>query len=393
MSNRTAGPPSRRHPGREQTPGAASRGTGREGMEATTDCRQANPARPASRPARRGPRISKTTCESGTESAGRPKPAVLGGTPEAGRDGNAEKQRSGTGARGGQNQDVTGRGHGTRNRYVWGPDEHDVPGHGCHCTRCTRANRAADNHRTRMLLYGTWQPYVNAGPAREHVQMLSRAGIGWRRVAALAGVSTGMISQLLYGGPGGRPPSRRIRPRTAAAILAVQPGVTVLALRALIAAHGTHRRLQALVAIGWSQNQLAIRLGMALRNFCRLMRSGQVTVVTARAVTVLYDELWDQPAPEAEHREKIAASRARNYARARAWAPPAAWDDDEIDDPAARPAEGWERSARRSTAAVVEEAQELETLGHTREQAAARLGVTRAALDQARARAARRAAA
>jgi hypothetical protein len=129
-------------------------------------------------------------------------------------------------------------------------------------------------------------------------------------------------------------------------------------------------------------------------NFTTLMRRDQVTAATARAVAALYDELWHQAPPESSHREKITASRARNYARARGWALPGAWDDDWIDDPAAVPADGWERcgSGELKAAALAAEAEELAGYGLTPELAAERLGVKRATLEQAVARARRAAA-
>lgn len=275
------------------------------------------------------------------------------------------------------------REHGTRARYVHGPAENGQQGKGCRCGPCCVANRAAESHRARMKLYGRWEPYVDAGPAREHVRMLSACGIGWKRVAELSGVSTGALSKLLYGGPGDRPPSRRIRAETAAALLAVEPGA--LAGHALVDATATRRRLQALVAAGWSQAKLGRRLGVLPSNFGALLRGARITAATGWAVAALYDELWDRRPPQAAHREKIAANRARNYAAARGWPPPAAWDDETIGDPLAGPAEGWQRSARRTlrTADVAEDAAELAAQGFTREQIAGRLGISRAALDQA----------
>jgi transcriptional regulator with XRE-family HTH domain len=235
-----------------------------------------------------------------------------------------------------------------------------------------------------MRLYGRWQPYVDAGPAREHVRMLGRCGIGLKRAAELAGVSTGSMSKLLYGGPGERPPSRRIRPETEAAILAVRPSLDLLGASVPVDATGTQRRLKALVAIGWSQARLSARLGMLQSNFGVIMyRRTHVTAATARAVAALYDELWDQAPPQSGHREKIAANRARNYARARKWAPPAAWDDDRIGDPSAGPAQEWRRPARLGSAGLAAEYRELAALGYTRTLAAERLGVSRAALEKA----------
>lgn len=269
---------------------------------------------------------------------------------------------------------MTGPEHGTRKAYVAG----------CHCGPCTRANREAENHRTRMIAYGTWQPYVDAEPARQHVRLLGSHGVGWKRAANLAGISSGAMSKLLYGGPGGRPPSRRIRPETAAAILAVRPDLAALGSGSAVDATGTRRRLQGLVAIGWAQARLASRLGMLPSNFGDVMNREHVTAATARAVADLYDELWDKPPAGDGHREKISASRARNYARKHGWPVPAAWDDDAIDDPDAMPAEGWQRAEGKPRGArLAAEALELQELGVSLPLAADRLGVAMETLERA----------
>lgn len=240
------------------------------------------------------------------------------------------------------------RDHGTRARYVFGAEGGDRA-NGCRCAPCSRANRDAENERNKQIAYGRWKPYVDAGPARDHLRALSEGGVGWKRAAALAGVSTGCVSKILWGRPGaGGPPTRRIRPETEAAILAVRPGPAALAKSAPVDSTGTRRRVQALVARGWSQSKLAARLGMQPGNFGEIVyRRPAVTAATARAVERLYAELWDQPPPEASHRDKIAASRARRYAAERGWPPPAAWDDEAIDNPRAKPS-GWRRDGRAS---------------------------------------------
>jgi hypothetical protein len=280
------------------------------------------------------------------------------------------------------------REHGTRACYVFGPEGGSDRSRGCRCTPCAKANRASENERNRLIAYGRWTPYVDAAPARDHLRLLAASGIGWKRAAMLAGVSTGSVSKILYGGPGERPPSQRIRPETEAAILAVNPSPAFLADGAPVDATGTRRRIQALVACGWSQARLAVRLGMLPSNFGELVyRRPAVTAATARATERLYAELWDQGPPESSHREKIAASRARRYAAARGWPPPAAWDC--IDDPQAVPAEGWQRgteTVRLPGAELAAEARELEELGLTRQETAARLGVVPASLARAMSR-------
>ena len=278
------------------------------------------------------------------------------------------------------------REHGTRARYVGGPDEHGQAG-GCRCTPCTEANRADHERRARLILYGQWQPYVDAARAREHVRELSAAGIGWKRVAELAGLSSGQVSTLVYGRPRqGRPPSRRIRPATEQAILAVRPGPEALGSSALTDAAGTRRRLQALVALGYSQARLAGRLGMLQQNFAHVLTRDRVTAGTARAVRALYADLWDAAPDESTHRARVSVSRARNYARARDWPVPMAWDEEALDDPAGGPAEDWRRGGRTTVRAedLVEDAEFVRQHGHqSLNERAMRLGVSRDRLEHA----------
>jgi hypothetical protein len=207
----------------------------------------------------------------------------------------------------------------------------------CRCAVCREGHRKYEQNRRRQRAYGR-ASYVNAEPARAHVRALQSAGMGWHRIAAFAGVHNSVVSKLLYGDRSrGMEPSKRVRPATAAKLLAVTAGLDVLGATVLFDATGTHRRLRALVTIGWSQAKLAARLSMEPGNFGKTIRSLRVQAVTARAVRALYDELWTVAPPEDDHRERISVSRAKNYARAHGWLPPMAWDDDQIDDPDAEP--------------------------------------------------------
>ncbi|MFF3847997.1 hypothetical protein [Streptomyces sp. NPDC002328] len=220
------------------------------------------------------------------------------------------------------------REHGTRAKYVVEK---------CRCPKCKRANRSEDNKRSRLQAYGRWQPYVDAEPVRQHVRALEAYGIGWKRVAKLAGVPASVVSKLLYGAAyRGRGPSKGLRPDNAAKLLAVQAVPENLATA--VDGTGTRRRLQALIAGGWPQAQLARRLGMIPGNFGALLHANAAGVLpgTARSVAALYDELWRaDPLEHGVHPQ--AASRARNQGRTNQWPPVGAWDDDTIDDPAATP--------------------------------------------------------
>lgn len=198
----------------------------------------------------------------------------------------------------------------------------------CRCESCTAANRRYVTRRERLIIYGQWAPFVDAAPVRDHVRALSAAGIGNRRIAALAGISISTISTLLYGRPG-RPPKQHLRPETAAAILAVRADLDSLAPRALIDSAGTVRRLQALACLGWSVGEQARRLGIRTTNYSTLQRRTRVTAATARAVRALYEQLSMTPAPDT----MPGVVRARRAAARKGYLPPLAWDDDLIDLP------------------------------------------------------------
>lgn len=155
-------------------------------------------------------------------------------------------------------------------------------------------------------------------------------------------------------------------------------------------ATGTQRRIQALMWNGWPVARLAARLGCS-RNVLhlKLTRNKTVSVTVAAQVRALYDELWDQQAPAGTPDERRAAARARRYAREHGFVPAMAWDDDEIDDPAAVPADGWERSRARRWGILAEEAADLLSLGAGLDHAAERLGVSRSTLSTTLARARR----
>lgn len=223
--------------------------------------------------------------------------------------------------------DTTARPHG-RVKYVV---------ERCRCDVCREAANAYERHRARQRAYGR-PAYVDAEPARQHVQALREAGIGWKRVAMLAGLQPSVLYKLVYGDQKrfGRP-SKRIRAATEQKILAVEATLDNVADATPVDATGARRRLQALVAIGWSQSKLATRLGVRPTNFSTTMRSTKLRADTVRAVHALYEELWNTPPVADTHREKIAFSRSVRHAAEQGWAPPMAWDDETIDDPAARP--------------------------------------------------------
>ena len=210
--------------------------------------------------------------------------------------------------------------------------------HKCRCRPCTDEQAARARARTRAKLYGRWiDPYVNAEPVREHVQMLQASGMGWKRIAEVTGVGNTAISQLIYGRKGSNSdprkgePLKRVLAVKAEKILAVQPQLENLKPGALVDPTGYRRRVQALVANGWSLSKLADRLGMQVGNFCVSITRGRVTVGHHMGMVRIYDELWNVSPPNESWHEKSAVTRSKNMARARGWLPPLAWDDIDSD--------------------------------------------------------------
>lgn len=204
----------------------------------------------------------------------------------------------------------------------------------CRCKRCRDANRVYEENRRRLHAYGRFNSLIDAEPARAHVRHLTEQGMGLKQIVKASGISSGSMTKLMYGlnatnGRPARPPAKRIRPDTAARILAVN---LTLADGAQIDGTGTRRRLRALVAIGYSIASLGAALGTD--NIHRTIHHhGKVLHSTATATRALYDQLSMTPCLGTDWHSKSAATRARNYAAANGWLPPLEWDDDLIDDP------------------------------------------------------------
>lgn len=186
-------------------------------------------------------------------------------------------------------------------------------------------HRAYDRRRRRLVAAGLWQPYVDAAPVRAHIHELRRHHIGRYRLAAIAGVSESIIVRVA------QPRRERLPRHIAERILAVTPeSVAPLYTDAT----GSARRLQALVADGWLQTELAARIGWKVKNFSNIImaRKPRVTMSTAHKITVMFEELALEHPPT-----RARAGRAFTQAAKYGWVGRDMWTDDTIDDPAAKP--------------------------------------------------------
>lgn len=193
------------------------------------------------------------------------------------------------------------------------------------CAACYGKNRE------RQTAYGRWNPdRVSTVLVRAHILALRNAGVSLRRIPGMAGVHRSTIGNILYGRPG-REPAKYVSRATADAILAVPlptDPLTVAADNDRVPALGAQRRLRALVAAGWPMVDLAGRLGMNRENFGQLIHHRtHIAARRHRDVVALFDELQLVPGP---------SERSREYALRKKWALPLQWDEDSIDDPAAK---------------------------------------------------------
>lgn len=253
----------------------------------------------------------------------------------------------------------------------------------CRCIPCAVANTDYERDRAKRHAYGQFDTFTDAQPVRVHVLGLMMQGVGLKTISRTSGVSTGTLGKLIYGHP--RPDdtrrfTRRVLRETAEKLLAVTEDALAPS-RNIPVPIGASRRVQALIACGWSVQLLAARSGVDRQRLDAVVKGGRDTTVrTVTDVTAMFEELWDVPPPEVTHHERIAAARSRRRAAAAGWPVPLAWDDIDTDR---APSLGMTEGG-----IDLEEVAWLERQGYSLDIVAARLGVTRNAIDTARRRAA-----
>ena len=247
--------------------------------------------------------------------------------------------------------------------------------YGCRRPECVERKQRWADERKAAIRTGTWQPYVDAAPVRRHIVTLLTSGLTQDRIAALAGVPHQSIADFT-GGIRGRGIRHRTSASIAARILAIDPEA---ATPVRIGATGTHRRVQALVAVGWPLTHLSAGSGLHTTRADQILRQNTVRIETAERIQDGYDVLR-QLKPERHGVPKHKARLARERAAAAKWPPPKYWDrfPGAIDDPHFTPEYGMTKADL-----LAEEAGFLVTVaGLTRAQAAIRLGKDKSYVDR-----------
>lgn len=190
---------------------------------------------------------------------------------------------------------------------------------GCDGQATTRGFCESDyRRRVRMGIY----KYRDAGPAREHVLKLRALGWTYVQIAATAQVSTWVPHKLATG------VTRNLWGESEEAILALP--LEPRGSHRGVDGTGTYRRCEALLWMGWPWAEMDRRAGLKPYTLATLRtRKEPVSFRVAQAIAATYAELSHLPGPS-----KMTATKARRSG----YAPPAAWDEDTIDDPKSRPA-------------------------------------------------------
>ena len=150
--------------------------------------------------------------------------------------------------------------HGKRSRY----------NAGCRCLQCRAANSRYEVERSARRRSGEWNGVVPAERARLHIEELSDRGVGFKSVAAAAGVATSIVGAIKYG------QRRQIRAETERRLLAVDEGAAPASR--LIPSGPTMRRIQQLLDLGYTKRQLAA--WMAYKN--RAVQFGKTATITLK---------------------------------------------------------------------------------------------------------------
>jgi len=201
---------------------------------------------------------------------------------------------------------------------------------------------------------------VDSTAAREHADRLHAVGMSYSSIAKAAGLSRSTLHHVTRGS------SNQAKRAVVEAILSVTGPVYSPSDdqdETFVPRIGACRRIQALLAIGWTHAEMYRRSGVTTAVLLN-QRGDTITVRNHVRVARLYDELSSTPGP---------SHLSRGWARKRGYLAPIWWDDDTIDDPAHVPSTD-EENPQDLLWADFEHLERYE--GLTIEEAAPRLGVT-----------------
>ncbi|MFD6094552.1 hypothetical protein ACFWGN_20770 [Oerskovia sp. NPDC060338] len=173
---------------------------------------------------------------------------------------------------------------------------------------------------------------VPADPVREHLDTLHRCGLSYQAIADASRIAKATIHRIAKGG------TVRVNASVALQLLAVRPAQALTRSNpaAFVPNLGARRRIRALLAAGWRHVDITAAAGYAgqtPRSAIILHQQGDwIARETHDSIVRAYQSLAGSLGP---------GDLTRRRALATGYAPPAAWDDELLDDATALPAPGW----------------------------------------------------
>lgn len=192
----------------------------------------------------------------------------------------------------------------------------------CPCQPCRKAMRTY-NKQLRYLASTGRSRLVDAEPVRKHLQLLIANGDALSVLAEQLGRPRSTLASLANN------KRHRITRVLADDILAIRPGRASAHNRSVLAV-GATRRMRALVALGHPVRTIAETADIEYSTASYLLNGHPATI---------HYELTQRVDRAYRLLSETTGTHVRSLRRAQreAFAPPAAWDDDTIDDPQARP--------------------------------------------------------
>lgn len=210
--------------------------------------------------------------------------------------------------------------HGTR--YGW--DQ------GCRQSCCEKPHKNYLAKKRRMrIIRGEPAPYVPVAPVREHLLRLLDFKIGPKAVQDLTGISADMVDHYAWNY---RSPSMERRHYEKIMNIPLRKMFFWEAGSAdrLVDAHGTVRRIQALVWMGYPMSEISKRTGFKNDHWANWVVAkgpdGYVKADSAKRIKSFYDWAVIRDYPQGD-----SAQRSRKRAERRGYVPPGRWRN--IDDP------------------------------------------------------------
>ncbi|SDR77481.1 helix-turn-helix domain-containing protein [Corynebacterium timonense] len=194
----------------------------------------------------------------------------------------------------------------------------------CIKPNCTRTALRGARHRYCYIHakhHGFTDPHVDAAPTINKVRHLTENGWTLAAIADETGLSTHTIRILRRGS------NTKVRTSTAKSIARINPARPT-GNTERIPAWPYIRRLHALQAAGWSQQQIAAYIGAKQQTVSRTSTRNP-TLITRELANRINTTIWED-----QHDAPVIGPPTPT-ARKNGWAPPAAWDD--IDDPDTHP--------------------------------------------------------